>query len=87
MSVSPLTIKLMFACYCSPDPATWFGDAWGSPAAITARNWLVLEGLVAENHVATDRGTAWVEFICATPIPIQRWVLPERENTNDNRTA
>lgn len=79
-SVSPLCIKLMFACYVTPEPAIYFGADWNSPAASECRRWLQENGLITDKYEATERGKAWVEFICATPLPQQSWILPEREN-------
>jgi hypothetical protein len=28
------------------------------------------------NYVMTDKGHAWVDFICKTPFPVYQWVLP-----------
>lgn len=86
IEVSPLTIQIMFACFCSPEPSSWFEPAqWASKAGIEVRHWLLERGLITGDDGiphgeprATDRGKAWVSFICATPLPIAHWVLPER---------
>lgn len=84
LEVSPLTIQIMLACFCTPEPSAWFeAEQWTSRAAIDARAWLCTNGLItqAEEPRATDKGKAWVGFICATPLPVPQWVLPPREET------
>lgn len=78
--VSPLCIKIMLACYVTPEPAGYFGEGWHSAAGTECREWLKENDLITEDLQATERGKAWVEFICATPLPQQSWILPEREN-------
>jgi hypothetical protein len=34
--------------------------------------------LIDMDHKSTERGKAWVDFICATPLPEQCWKLPKR---------
>ncbi len=75
---SPLKIQIMLACYVSPNPQSivvW--STWGSPAAKDIRNQLFDDGLIDEHERPTPRGNAWVEFLCATPLPVQSgWVRP-----------
>jgi len=76
---SPLCIQIMFACYVAADPKEYFsGQGWNSQPGHEARQWLNENGLINEDLTATDRGVAWVKFICSTPLPQQTWVLPER---------
>lgn len=80
MRVSPLTIKIMLACYTSPDPEEEIGShIWNSESGASARNWLKSDALIDLNHRPSGKGEAWVEFICDTPIPVLRYQLPERE--------
>lgn len=76
--VSPFTINIMLACYVSPEPEGVLGTAWCSSAAVQCRQWLRINGLIDEREHATERGKAWVKFICATPMPVATWKLPER---------
>jgi len=76
-NVSPLTINIMLAIYCSSDPASFVGEqTWNSRAAKESRDWLSTNCLI-EGNCATEKGRAWVSFICQTPLPIQTWVRPE----------
>ena len=79
MTLAPITIKFMLACYTTPEPGEHVGqEHWNSSAGLDARRWLADNGLIDGNDRATPRGEAWVKFICATPLPETVWVLPER---------
>ena len=78
--VSPFCIKMMIACCVTPEPAEYFGNGWDSQAGEECRTWLKECDLITDDHQATERGKAWVDFICSTPLPQQVWILPEREN-------
>lgn len=70
MTQPPIVINFMIACYVSPDPQTNLGSqTWNSEVGLKTREWLLLNGLVGEDGRATDRGIAWVEQICSTPLP------------------
>jgi len=79
---SPLKIEIMFECYCaSAEPGrNMLPNIWASEAATRVRNELKAEGLIDEDMQATERGKAWVDFICATPLPEMVWVLPKRDS-------
>lgn len=81
--VSPLAVQIMIECHLSADPGINFHrDVWLSHAAERVRERLVAEGLIEPcKFTATARGSAWVNFICQTPLPMQTWVLPDRERT------
>ena len=77
---SPLDIQIMLACFCTQKPKQHIGSqTWNSDAAKGSRNWLRDNGLIDEGNSATDRGCAWVKFICDTPLPKQEWALPDRK--------
>lgn len=88
--MAPIHITFMLACHCSPDPEENLGHAhWNSPAGYSTREWLVNNELLepiytdptapGNKYTVTDRGRAWVEFICSTPLPVIEWRLPDRE--------
>jgi hypothetical protein len=84
MTRAPITIKFMLVCYTSPLPAEEIGEnEWNSPAGREATEWLFEKGLVegsSRNSLrATEKGEAWVKFICETPLPVQKWELPKGE--------
>lgn len=63
---SPLMIEIMLNCYVSKAP--WMNmlpEIWGSPAAQSARNYLIQADLIDANFEATKKGKAWVKAICA----------------------
>ena len=74
----------MLACYVSPlNIGNHALGEWNSPAGITSRRWLYENGLIDGDERATDKGRAWVNHICATPLPVGSWVLPERDGDGD----
>lgn len=76
---SPLQIIIMLTCYYSPEPASEVGvERWHSKAADDIREQLRKDGLIDDFNAVTERGRAWVEYICRTPLPVQSWILPER---------
>jgi len=76
-AIAPIHISIMLACYVSPDPNGIVGAAvWTSRAGDDAKQWLLEEDLIDINSRATERGEAWVRFICETPLPIKVWQRP-----------
>jgi hypothetical protein len=75
----PLCIEIMLACYYSTSPEEVFGRRWNLQVIQDFRRWLIQNDLITEDHEATDRGRAWVDYICRTPLPVQTWSLPARE--------
>lgn len=76
---SPFAITIMFECYACANPgANMRLEQWNSPAAEEVRSLLLNKGLIDDELRVTPRGVAWVKFICATPLPEQTWILPDR---------
>jgi hypothetical protein len=75
---SPLKIQIMLACHLSSALEQWLpSQILSSPAGLAATHELFDEGLIDEFQMPTDKGRAWVEFICATPLPVRgKWVRP-----------
>ena len=68
--LAPITIEYMLVCCYSPVPAEQIGEhRWNSIAGRQTRRWLARHGLIDEQQKATPLGHAWLERICATPIP------------------
>jgi hypothetical protein len=77
--LAPIYINFMLNCHFSADPReTITADHWDSKAGHEVRVWLRAEGLIDDENRSTERGRAWVEFICQTPLPEAKWVMPER---------
>lgn len=77
--VAPIAISFMLTCYVTPMPEEHVGRAqWNSLSGGETLKWLRDNGLIDQDNKATERGEAWVKFICATPLPVSRWSLPER---------
>lgn len=71
----------MIECAISAEPGVNVPyEVWDSNPARDIRASLRSEGLIGDNNKATDKGRAWVKFICQVPIPVQQWVLPEIAN-------
>ena len=70
--MTPLAIEIMIECYRCPKPgANIPAQIWNSAAAQSERKNLVALDLIdSDNLRATKLGMAWVEKICATPIPV-----------------
>jgi hypothetical protein len=76
-TVAPIYISFMLACFVSPDPKGLLGEAvWTSRAGQDTQQWLLEHGLIDINNRATERGEAWVRFICETPLPVHVWQRP-----------
>lgn len=82
-SQPPITISIMLACYALVQPQDGMLGEWGSPAGIQSRRWLRENGLIDEEHRATEKGRVWVKHICSTPLPVSAWILPERNGDGD----
>ncbi len=78
MNLAPIHITFMMACYTSLEPEAQLGERhWNSPGGKETRSWLIQNELIDGNNRATDRGEAWVRFICDTPLPEKKWVRPD----------
>jgi hypothetical protein len=75
---TPLVIRMMLACYYSADPASECGATWDSTEGQSARGYLFNNRLIDETSKATERGEAWVNMVCATPLPKQVWADPRK---------
>lgn len=75
MISSPLAIQIMIVCDVSLDPSSLIPEkVWRSQAAVDIRSALMAGGLITNVNQSTPRDAAWVKMICATPLPVQRWV-------------
>jgi hypothetical protein len=73
----PIRITFMISCYVNPDPESTLGSThWNSQAGFETRRWLKENNLIDEDNKATERGKAWIEMFCSTPLPIAKWVHP-----------
>jgi hypothetical protein len=79
MRLAPIHINFMLVCYFSAEPEQALGKYhWDSMAGREARLWLHKNELIDSYNRSTERGRAWVDFICETPLPEAKWVMPER---------
>lgn len=85
--VTPLIIGMALHYHCrSQDYGDRCGDNnYGARAVQDAFDWFVSEGLLERReldeprYIATEKLHLWVDAICKTPMPIQRWTIPARE--------
>jgi hypothetical protein len=76
---SPLLIEIMLACHCRPNPAEALGPTWETETAAEIRSWLIDNDLIDPGTFrSTEKGAAWVKFICETPLPTLKWEMGER---------
>ena len=80
MRITPLHIEIMIQALCSPSV-----EPEESEAACCFRLEMETEGLIIserneERRVllwrATDKGKAWLDMLCKTPMPIASWSDP-----------
>lgn len=73
--MTPLQIQMLLHFRCSPGPF----KPWAS-AQDEAMQMFREEGLIAHGGLCaaelTDRGRAYVDFLCAMPLPVANWSLP-----------
>ena len=78
LNLAPIHITFMMACYTSHEPMAQLGERhWNSDGGKSTRKWLLENKLIDADNRATDRGDAWVGFICKTPLPVAEWILPD----------
>lgn len=81
MSVTPLYIEIMNHFYCR---ASRF-ERDEAPACRSAISSLVAAGMIEpypndgddRQFIATEKGRAWIDFLCEVPFPVTKWVLPQ----------
>lgn len=81
--VPPIVIQFMLACYYSPKPAEQIGELWRKPIGDEVRGWLLAQKLITPppeppwaTYEVTEKGKAWVDMLCATPLPVAVWGPP-----------
>ena len=74
----PGLIAFAIAHYVSPDPASYIGEEhFNSTTGTEWRHWLLSEGLIDDCGTPTARMKAWIEHLCAQPLPEMTWqVIP-----------
>lgn len=78
--MTPLQIEILLHYHCSPDD--YRGGDFSAQAVkesiVKLVNDRLLERIEADRTwELTERGRAMVEFLCAVPLPVAKWVLPE----------
>lgn len=80
--MTPLHIEIMLHYNASPDDYRE-GD-FSAPAVREALDLFLSEYLIehggrrpSTNYQITDRGLAYVRFLCEMPLPVNSWVMPK----------
>lgn len=83
--MTPLQLTMMLHYYAIAEP--YSANDWqhaNSRAVNEQRQILINDDLIEADETsgsgfrATDRGIAFVEALCATPLPVKKWVMPDR---------
>lgn len=79
--MSPLRITILLHYYFSIDD--YSGPSLGSPAYVEAIEYFLFHKLLKDNigetnYVITERGRAYVKMLTDMPLPVCKWVAPEK---------
>lgn len=72
--MTPLQIQMLLHYHCSPTPFQPWGAAQ-SEALDMFREQGLIRKMEGEVPTLTGRGRAYVEFLCAMPLPLERWSM------------
>ena len=80
MTNKPMKISFIFAICGSTNARGFVGEQnWNSESGKKTLDWLKTNSLIDRKFKATQRGKAWFRYICDTPLPKHRWILPTRK--------
>jgi hypothetical protein len=87
MMHSPLTLVIAIEYAVSGEPgANIPSNIWNSPATKSVKEWL-FDNYLIDSDTADAKPTqklhAWLEALCAVPLPIKRWVSPIQSEGGD----
>jgi hypothetical protein len=91
--VSPLTIEmLIWFCTRAPVEGNGFPNIGLGPQCLIVNQFMdeeiieIPDGMEGRGlFTATDKGRAWLEMICATPMPVQQWIDPRAPSGSEQR--
>lgn len=82
--MTPLQIRMMLHYYAIAEPYAADDPRHGHSAAVFEQRQSLVDASLIETdehsgsgYKATDRGVAYVEALCALPLPIKKWVMPD----------
>ena len=85
---APCNITWAIAHYVSPDPAEMLGqDHYNSGTGNEMLKWLLSEGLIDANGKSNARLEAWIDHLCAQPLPEMVWIVPTKPPTEEDADA
>ncbi len=82
--LAPIHISWCIAYWTRANPADDLGiDHFESEAGREVFAWMIREKLIVwtpeeKRHVPQERLGVFIEHLCAQPLPVQKWVMPEQ---------
>ncbi len=78
--MSPYQLRIILSLHVTPDWKRFCGLDQSTDTWLQTISELREMGLIDNDEYPTDRLTAFVNAICATPLPIKKWVMPKAED-------
>jgi hypothetical protein len=84
--MTPLHIEIMLHYYAMGDD--FMGGDFSAPAVREFVDWLNAKGMIEPSsrdrpvlvaYVITDKGRAYVDYLCAVPLPVVKYVIEYSE--------
>ncbi len=81
--MTPMQIMWCVVYHTRGNPVADLGhEHFNSPVGREVLDWLVIEGLIVwsqdeQRHIPQERLAIFVDHLCAQPLPIQQWVMPQ----------
>lgn len=77
--ITPNDLDVLIHCYVSPE----VHPRIHAPAVKDTIRWFLQEDIIEAGdklnvYTTTDKGVAWLKEILEVPMPVKRWVIPER---------
>lgn len=76
--MTPLAVEMLI-WFCTRTPEAGPFHNIGRKPQQEIFSWFLREGIIDRGDEfahATDKGRAWLEMVCATPMPEQQWIDP-----------
>jgi hypothetical protein len=78
--MTPYEITLLLHCHVMAEPS----HGWPCAATPLLDETLVSfynNGLVTADYKTTERAAVYIDALCATPWPVQQWIMPAGQRT------
>jgi hypothetical protein len=83
-TLAPIHIHWCIMFWTRGDPVTDLGEEhFNSPAGGDTLRWMLDEKLIEWSHnegrhVPTERLGVFINHLCAQPLPVQKWIMPDQ---------